>query len=165
MYKHPRLPPRINIWIPRRFRWFTIFGFDLGSAGLLLCYLDPCTKIQPATNHSRILLQRSPLQLHSLVQLTSVEYKTKTDRYSFPHPSLWSQVTESYTPDQITYLVDSLGIEMDSEEHLALERGPLCMPVRMTRIGPSGGGGVRGKGSSAGISKSVLGASVNGVKG
>jgi hypothetical protein len=48
--------------------------------------------------------------------------------------SIWSQVTEPLAPDSINELVDSLGIELDSEEHNILERGPLCQPP--SRFGP-----------------------------
>lgn len=52
--------------------------------------------------------------------------------------SFWSLVTDALTPQESTTLAEELGIEFDTSEHTALERGPLCAP-------PSLRGSVLGK--------------------
>ena len=38
----------------------------------------------------------------------------------------WSMTIDALTPQQATELSDDLGVELDSPEHVAVERGSLC---------------------------------------
>ncbi|KAF9507136.1 hypothetical protein BS47DRAFT_1488977 [Hydnum rufescens UP504] len=52
--------------------------------------------------------------------------------------AIWSSITEHLSPPDASELAESLGIEFDSEEHEALERGPLCQPPARHRAGTTG---------------------------
>ena len=39
----------------------------------------------------------------------------------------WSLATDALAPQQATELADDLGVELDTPEHIAVERGALCL--------------------------------------
>lgn len=41
----------------------------------------------------------------------------------------WQLATDSLTPQESASLAEDLGIELDTPEHEAIERGPLCAPA------------------------------------
>ncbi|KAI0715743.1 TBPIP-domain-containing protein [Cerioporus squamosus] len=43
--------------------------------------------------------------------------------------TFWGLATDALTPQQATELAEDLGVEWDTPEHTALERGELCMPT------------------------------------
>ncbi|KAF9511844.1 hypothetical protein BS47DRAFT_1486653 [Hydnum rufescens UP504] len=51
---------------------------------------------------------------------------------------IWSSITEHLSLPDASELAESLGIGFDSEEHEALERGPLCQPPARHRAGTTG---------------------------
>ncbi|KAF9511841.1 hypothetical protein BS47DRAFT_1394798 [Hydnum rufescens UP504] len=53
-------------------------------------------------------------------------------------PGIWSSITEHLSPPDTSELAESLDIEFDSEEHEALERGPLCQPPARHTVGTTG---------------------------
>ncbi|KAI0790056.1 TBPIP-domain-containing protein [Abortiporus biennis] len=42
--------------------------------------------------------------------------------------TFWALVTDALSPQDATSLAEDLGIEFDTSEHTALEKGPLCIP-------------------------------------
>lgn len=50
--------------------------------------------------------------------------------------SFWQLVTDALSPQEANDLAEDLGIELDTTEHIALERSALCvttMPGKMVR--------------------------------
>jgi len=45
----------------------------------------------------------------------------------------WTMATDALPPQDATALAEDLGIEFDTEEHVAIERGPLCALPNMKR--------------------------------
>lgn len=42
--------------------------------------------------------------------------------------SLWQIATDPLPPQDAACLSEDLGIEMDTDEHISVEKGPLCAP-------------------------------------
>lgn len=43
--------------------------------------------------------------------------------------SFWQLATDSLPPQEAQDLADDLGVELDTSEHVGIERGPLCAPA------------------------------------
>ena len=43
-----------------------------------------------------------------------------------PLRSFWAMATDVISPQDALALAEDLGIELDTHEHIALEKGPLC---------------------------------------
>ena len=61
-------------------------------------------------------------QIHFIAGAMSVARAMLIDHAS----SFWQLVTDSMSPQEVNDLAEDLGIEFDTAEHTALERGPLC---------------------------------------
>ncbi|OCH86474.1 TBPIP-domain-containing protein [Obba rivulosa] len=49
--------------------------------------------------------------------------------------TFWQMVTDALTPQEADELAEELGIEHDTLEHVAIERGPLCVPAGVQVLG------------------------------
>jgi 26S proteasome regulatory subunit (ATPase 3-interacting protein) len=45
----------------------------------------------------------------------------------------WTMATDALPPQDATALAEDLGIEFDTDEHIAVERGPLCALPNLKR--------------------------------
>lgn len=45
---------------------------------------------------------------------------------TLPHSRFWQLATDALPPQDAAVLSEDLGIELDTPEHVAVERGPLC---------------------------------------
>ncbi|KAJ7594603.1 TBPIP-domain-containing protein [Mycena floridula] len=60
------------------------------------------------------------------VNANFVQWRTEWVKRKKIYLSLWGMMTDSMTPQDSAALVEELGIELDTEEHLSVESGPLC---------------------------------------
>ncbi|KAF9220422.1 TBPIP-domain-containing protein [Gyrodon lividus] len=87
---------------------------------------------------SRLLERLAPLRngtpLISTEDLEQIDAEWVKWRLEWVHrrtifTSFWQLATDALPPQDATALAEDLGIEFDTPEHMALERGPLCVAV------------------------------------
>ncbi|KAH8092618.1 TBPIP-domain-containing protein [Cristinia sonorae] len=73
-----------------------------------------------------------PISTEELLQLDAEWTKYRNDwvRRRKIFNTFWALVTDALPPQEATALAEDLGIEFDTTEHIALEKGPLCAPQK-----------------------------------
>ncbi|KAF7797963.1 hypothetical protein EIP86_009170 [Pleurotus ostreatoroseus] len=99
------------------------------DAELLTQLEDTAAMIQRAVAHLEPLRSGSSLVSEDdLAQLDTdwVKWRAEWVRRKKIFNNFWSLATDALSPQDAAALAEDLGIETDTPEHLALEKGPLC---------------------------------------
>ncbi|KAI3609577.1 tbp1-interacting protein tbpip [Moniliophthora roreri] len=79
--------------------------------------------LQPLRSGSQLISAESLAQ----VDADWVKWRAEWTRRKKIFISFWQLATDSLPPQEAEKLVEDLGIEFDTAEHVSVERGPLCM--------------------------------------
>ncbi|EKM58740.1 uncharacterized protein PHACADRAFT_117860, partial [Phanerochaete carnosa HHB-10118-sp] len=90
------------------------------------------TKIRKCTAHLEPLRSGSSLvSAEDLAQLDKdwTQWRAEWVRRKKVFNTFWALATDPLTPQDASALAEDLGVENDTSEHTALEKGPLCTPA------------------------------------